>query len=222
MKMKQFLPVLAIACFVALPAINSQADLVLEVFASPDSNIVNYIASGSIEVTTAIGATNSGVGRAPYHDGWSNGGFAMGDIFVVGQGGVNSITLDVSSTFAVKKNGTTVSNVGVFQYVTGTGGSIRPVYTSSGSNYPGLAVNDVLAWEGSGTFALPTYGSLPPSPTFAEFFNYDTLDVAEEYTLAINGGPPGTNGGTYRILVTAVTPVPEPTSFMVWGTALVV
>lgn len=200
----KFLSLLFTACLLACPSV-TVADLILSFSTTdPASTTINWVASGSITITTAVAADTSTVAAAPIGSSWDTGfDNNLGDIFLDSASSELNVSLGANGL-----GGTGISyrhnlmQFGLMETVdfgaTGTAGGddLQPDPIGVLS-YPDLAINDTISWAGFGTLTL--------TQSYQDFF----VNTGGTFTNSIQNG-------NYVVNVQAVA-VPEPTSITLLG-----
>lgn len=179
-------------CFCCLTSV-SNADLIINLSGTVGSNVVNYVASGSVTVGSATAATSSSVGRAPEGGSWDSGfDNNLGDLIQTGN--ASSLNSALSSFISYRRNGVEFGEIEAFDIgATDTaGGDDFQIDMNGTVSYPELVNGDIISWVGSGTFTLASG-------------NYDNYFET--------GGVSGSSvidGGNFVVNIAAATAIPEP------------
>ena len=180
---------LTTACLL-LAGESANANLVLRFSGSAGSNLVNWVASGSVRVTTATAAQGStSVSRAPIGGVWdADYDNDIGNIIMDSVPVASNNNRVLSSNITLRVNGAPEAVYDTMDLSALVGNdNIQPDPTTS-QTFPMLNVNDEVSWDGSGTLTLN-------GQTFDTFFNPGV------YSNSIDGG-------SYIVQV-----VPEPNAF---------
>lgn len=203
--MKPFTVVLTAVLVVACSS-TANADLILKLIGTNGSAAMNYEASGSVTITTAITSVNSSLGLAPLSTGNYTSSFDnnLGDFLKDSMNGTFNDDLVLSNGgVSYRRNGTEFGVLDTLDLDGAVGGGNDDVELdpTASINYPSLLVGDILSWTGSGTFTLED------GETFDTLFT-----TTGKFSNSIDGGQ-------YSVIIQN-SAVPEPSSLILMASGL--
>ena len=174
--------------------VSQAASFMLDLSVRPDSKIVNYEASGSVTVTSAVASLSSLGGSAlPVSGTWSTAyDDNIGDALGIFSGALNDDLLLTNGGVTLFNNGFSIA---LFDTIDldpsgSTGADDIELDNTTAFTGPSLVAGDILSWSGTGTFTL-------------ESKNFGSVFLLGAYSNTIDDGS----------FVVTITSVPEPRHF---------